>query len=76
MAYGDEDEIDWSDGSLNTPPPLVPIEAAASSNRLDQHAQTDHSHDLTLRSNTDEQQSIPFTCPPGSGKILSLAEAT
>jgi len=76
MVYIDEDEVDWSDGSFNTPPPLVPIEAAATPYRLDQHAQTDYNQDLTLSSNIDEQPIIPFALPPGLGKIFSLAEAT
>ncbi|RMZ71739.1 hypothetical protein GMOD_00006883 [Pyrenophora seminiperda CCB06] len=49
MAYGDEDEVDWSDGSLDPPPSPVAVEAAPGTPRHNQDVQITHNQDTEFQ---------------------------
>lgn len=72
MVYGDEDEVDWSDGSLDDSLSLVSIEAAAGLSRPDQPMQIGHGQDQTFMSNIDDGHVTPCELPLGSGKTIFL----
>jgi hypothetical protein len=71
MAYADEDEIDWSDGSLDAPS-HNPIETIARSIQPSPLAEIHNGQDPLLLSGTHDQYQIPCGFPLEPGKSLGL----
>ncbi|KAE8836872.1 hypothetical protein PTNB73_07777 [Pyrenophora teres f. teres] len=71
MAYGDEDEVDWSDGSLHAPSPTSPIEAAVGPSYLDQRVQAEHDRDSMVRPDVHEEHIVTCGLPLDSSLLNS-----
>ena len=77
MDYADEDEVDWSDGTLTSPSPKL-IEITTDPGHLDPYADVEKNYQSLFVADSYGEHNIPCGLPLGPGKqqILTLRYAT